>query len=785
MFFTRNKREFMIRVSACVLCLSIGVTTLTAESVGVVEHVWRFDEIVQWNGWQPNGQVVDVWFEPDCVAFRTAGADPFIVGPLFAWSSATNAQRVEIDIDCEAAGGGEFFFTNTTEEPHGGFRSQWHVPLAVPSAGRQIVPVWPFWEALDRIIRLRFDPPDGMRCRLYAIRVVSDEQSLGAPSWTFDRTACSWQPMYAAQLNPSPEGLRVHAARPMAMLTVPVEPFEAAARSLLTLDVSCLDEHTLCFYWANRREPGLWGEPLEVPAEGGGPIVLDLRRYPEWDGTITNLAIGFGSHGRETLTLRSLTIEANDPQETLLRLVYFGYATGVGRPGRPARLRAIVEHAAGPPMPAGQAVVTTDDNSTCPEPYLPVSALAVGQRVALDFTIVPRAAGSTQIALSMGEQTFARTLHVDPPADAVVRDDYEVPPPRPVATDYQIGVYYYPGWSHEDLRNWKRQADLPARDPLLGWYEEGRPEVADWHIKWAVENAISFFVYDWYWRDGQVLNKAALDEGFLNARYNPMMQFAVMWANHKPFSSHTPEQLLTVTDYWLAHYLRRPNYWTVDGAPYVSFYSPQELLNDLGTPEAIRASFEAMRQRVRQAGLPGLHIAAIDIAGQVRPEILQECGFDSWTAYTYSFTRPNIASHSLFRSYLLGYRNKWEEARRAGALPYVPVLGVGWDGPVWYGPRSNRHRGRRTEDVEEALVQLKAFLDETGSRSALLEAWNEWGEGSYIEPNVEFGFRDLEAIRRVFAVPGDWPTNVGPEDVGLAGRYDQRNDPAPNVDGTP
>jgi len=57
---------------------------------------------------------------------------------------------------------------------------------------------------------------------------------------------------------------------------------------------------------------------------------------------------------------------------------------------------------------------------------------------------------------------------------------------------------------------------------------------------------------------------------------------------------------------------------------------------------------------------------------------------------------------------------------------------------------------------------------------AILEAWNEWGEGSYIEPNAEFGFDDLEAVRDVFATPDARPVNVWPGDVGLEGRYDLR-----------
>ena len=35
-------------------------------------------------------------------------------------------------------------------------------------------------------------------------------------------------------------------------------------------------------------------------------------------------------------------------------------------------------------------------------------------------------------------------------------------------------------------------------------------------------------------------------------------------------------------------------------------------------------------------------------------------------------------------------------------------------------------------------------------KHVLIEAWNEWGEGAYIEPQQEFGFGYLDAIRAVF-----------------------------------
>ena len=46
---------------------------------------------------------------------------------------------------------------------------------------------------------------------------------------------------------------------------------------------------------------------------------------------------------------------------------------------------------------------------------------------------------------------------------------------------------------------------------------------------------------------------------------------------------------------------------------------------------------------------------------------------------------------------------------------------------------------------------------------------NEWGEGSYAEPNAEYGFGMYEAIRNTFGIkPAEgWPVNFTPKDVGM------------------
>lgn len=107
--------------------------------------------------------------------------------------------------------------------------------------------------------------------------------------------------------------------------------------------------------------------------------------------------------------------------------------------------------------------------------------------------------------------------------------DY-VPEPVPCESALTVGCYYFPG--HFSPARWIPMRDAGYPMPLLGYYRDGTPEVADWHIKWAVEHGIDFFAFDWYGSHVSGPNdehNKALDEGFLRARYRNRMQFCLMW----------------------------------------------------------------------------------------------------------------------------------------------------------------------------------------------------------------------------------------------------------------
>ena len=50
------------------------------------------------------------------------------------------------------------------------------------------------------------------------------------------------------------------------------------------------------------------------------------------------------------------------------------------------------------------------------------------------------------------------------------------------------------------------------------------------------------------------------------------------------------------------------------------------------------------------------------------------------------------------------------------------------------------------------LARAKSYLDRLGEQPKILtiNAWNEWTEGSYLEPDTVHGMSYLNAIRNVF-----------------------------------
>jgi hypothetical protein len=94
---------------------------------------------------------------------------------------------------------------------------------------------------------------------------------------------------------------------------------------------------------------------------------------------------------------------------------------------------------------------------------------------------------------------------------------------------------------------------------------------------------------------------------------------------------------------------------------------------------------------------------------------------------------------------------------------YFPNVTVGWDATPRTCQTDNFRVGgypftsvvvnNTPQAFEHALRSAKQFALSklpAGKRLVTLNSWNEWTEGSYLEPDAEYGSAYLEAVRKVF-----------------------------------
>ena len=371
---------------------------------------------------------------------------------------------------------------------------------------------------------------------------------------------------------------------------------------------------------------------------------------------------------------------------------------------------------------------------------------------------------------------------------------------------YQIGAYYFPNF-HPDPRNalahgpnWTEWELLKRAEPrfpghrqpkvpLWGYQDESDPTVMARKIAAAADHGLHHFIFDWYhYEDGPFLDRA-LDHGFLHAPNNHRLKFALMWANHDWYDIHpakknfrsllqfpgsvSPSAFDRISALIVERYFTHPSYWCIDGKPYFSIYELMTLIKSLGGIAPARAALDRFRDRARKAGLPGIHLNAVVWGVQILPgeesikdpnALLAALGIDSVSSYVWvhHIKLPTFPT-SPYAVALDQAEAHWRKARSELSLPFHPNVTMGWDPTPRTLPSDALDNsgypymsiltGNTPELFEQALQRCKNFLDEKpqGPRIASLNAWNEWTEGSYLEPDTTHGLAYLEALRRVFS----------------------------------
>ncbi len=343
---------------------------------------------------------------------------------------------------------------------------------------------------------------------------------------------------------------------------------------------------------------------------------------------------------------------------------------------------------------------------------------------------------------------------------ALAQGLYTVPEPKPVSGPIMVGSYYFPG--HFNAARWVPMARTGFPLPLLGYYRDGEPVVSDWHIKWAVEHGISFFAFDWYYdyRTGNVhQHNNALELGFLRAKYRDMMKFAIFWCNEEQWEpDYTEEQMLVLARTLRDRYFRQPNYLKFDGKAALFVSQPWRLTKRFG----VEGCATMWRRMSAEAGVKILPIAL----AYHDQETLAKAGYGAVSAYNYAGVNvPEGKRQAPYDTMVTGYENIWKQATTHSKLPYIVPVSPGWDSTPWYGERAMVRTNSRPEKFRAMCEAAKRYVSPQ-LNAVISECWNEFGEGSYIEPTTQYGFGYLDAIRDAFCPDNPHHVDLTPGALG-------------------
>ncbi|GAA2848306.1 hypothetical protein GCM10010517_05560 [Streptosporangium fragile] len=348
-----------------------------------------------------------------------------------------------------------------------------------------------------------------------------------------------------------------------------------------------------------------------------------------------------------------------------------------------------------------------------------------------------------------------------------------------------------PGWSEWDLVRRARPffpGHSQPRRPSWGYEDESDRDVMGRKLDVAGAHGIDGMLVITYEYGGASPGGRVL-EAALDAAGPGVARPAMMWANHRRYWAYPEpedtegrvylevdyrrERLAAMVDRWCATVWSHPGHYRLpDGSVFFSLYSPQAFIDGTGSPEALAWFCAYVREAVRGAGLPGVHLHACSLSYLRDLDALAL--FDSCSDYLalgYTENPPGKEPHLDLPSHrgslvvptpradrLAAVAASMDRLARLATVPYLPSVTVGRDCSPRVRARGERRVGHYsarpilTDPIPElapaALRVATDFLHAHRPEPALVfvNAWNEWTEGAYLEPDEEHGPAALRAL---------------------------------------
>ena len=326
--------------------------------------------------------------------------------------------------------------------------------------------------------------------------------------------------------------------------------------------------------------------------------------------------------------------------------------------------------------------------------------------------------------------------------------DY-VPMPQAVKPDgdIEVGMQMYSMWNEGNHWGWDWITSWPNRITYLGTYAEGKPEVADWTIKWQVEHGFTYRT-EIFSRANANLNQPvklptryhALYNGYLNSQYKDQIKFAAMLCG---MNSNTiggiDDMKQNIIPHFMENFFNQPNYLTYENKPVVFMYGGDAFINIMGGPEKTKEVVDYWAEECKKVGFDGI-IFVPSGAGSIE-------GIGETYAYSYTWQYNGRNSEKQLES---------NDKMLATGAKTVGSVSMGWGRNPW----TEANDGEIFSDPSttyETIMGLKERMKTNPNMTnmIILTCWDEYGEGHFFCPSRVHGFGYLNAVRNAVTGLGE------------------------------
>jgi len=296
------------------------------------------------------------------------------------------------------------------------------------------------------------------------------------------------------------------------------------------------------------------------------------------------------------------------------------------------------------------------------------------------------------------------------------------------------------------------QPHIPAD---LGFYDLRLPATRTAQADLAREYGIHGFCYYHYWFNGKLLLEQPVHDMLQSGE--PDFPFCLCWANENwtrvwdgESDNVLMEQIYGPQDdlehiHYMFQFFRDRRYIRVNDRPMFLVYRASRLPNPQET-------CRIWREEARKAGIGELYLCRVESFRSEHSDPVS-LGFDAaiefqpdWSRLGHKLSSSEFGNHSVYK-----YEDIVRNMQDKPAVPYTrfPCVTPSWDN----SPRK-QHEATILQDATPALYGkwLSSALFQTQAQNpdnplVFINAWNEWGEGNHLEPDLKFGHAFLEETR--------------------------------------